>query len=111
MGQQDRLLTRISQDWLYDEGDDATKAVYISKIEEIRFVAGPVIQRYLDKVEEERQAVLEAQEKAAAAKRAEQEKKQAEEAAKAQTAQGGKDAEMTDADGAATVEADGVADA
>lgn len=85
--------------------------MYISKIEEIRFVAGPVIQRYLDKVEEERQAVLEAQEKAAAAKRAEQEKKKAEETAKANTTPGGKDAEMTDADGDAPVEADSVEDA
>jgi len=87
--------------------------VYISKIEEIRFVAGPVIQRYLDKVEEERQAVLEAQEKAAAAKRAEQEKKKAEEAAQATAAaaQGGKDAEMADADGDAAGEVNGVEDA
>lgn len=91
------------QDWLYDDGEDATKAVYVSKIEEIRFVAGPIIQRYLDKVEEERQAVLETQQKAAAAKRAEQEaKRKADEEAKkgASSEPAGKeDAEMKDADG------------
>jgi len=92
-------LTRF-QDWLYDEGEDATKAVYVSKIEEIRSVAGPIVQRYNDKVEEERQAVLQAQEEAAAKKRAEQEakrraedeKKKADEAANKPA-----DQEMTDA--------------
>ena len=32
------------EDWLYDEGDDATKAVYVSKIEDIRMAAGPIVQ-------------------------------------------------------------------
>ena len=71
------------QDWLYDEGEDTTKAVYVSKIEEIRGIAGPIIQRYNDKIEEERQAVQKAREEAEAAKRAEEEaKKKAEEEAK-----------------------------
>ncbi|KAK8217381.1 adenyl-nucleotide exchange factor sse1 [Zalaria obscura] len=90
-----------SEDWLYEDGEDATKAVYVAKIEEIRAVAGPIVQRYLDKVEEERQAVLKQQEEAAAKKRAEQEaakqaeaeKKAAEEAAKKES----QDAEMKDA--------------
>lgn len=34
------------QDWLYDEGEDATKAIYIAKMDEIRAVAGPIVQRY-----------------------------------------------------------------
>lgn len=71
--------------------------MYTSKIEEIRFVAGPIIQRYNDKLEEERQAVTRAQEEAAAAKRAEMEsKKKAEEEAK-RAAEGSKDEEMQDA--------------
>ena len=78
------------QDWLYDEGEDATKAVYVQKMEEIRFVAGPIVQRYLDKLEEERQARLKIEEEKAAKIRAEaeaaqkaaDEKKKAEEAAK-----------------------------
>ena len=52
-------------------------------MDEIRFVAGPIVARYLDKIEEERQAVLKAQEEKAAKKRAELEaKKKAEEEAK-----------------------------
>lgn len=53
-------------------------------MEEIRSVAGPVIQRYNDKIEEERQARLKIEEEAAAKKRAEAEaKKKADEEAKA----------------------------
>jgi len=90
------------EDWLYDEGDDATKAVYVSKMDEIRFVAGPIVQRYLDKVEAERQAVLKVQEEAAAKKReeAEAKKKAAEEAKKAAEPKKD-DVEMKDADGEA----------
>ncbi|THW23920.1 heat shock protein 70 [Aureobasidium pullulans] len=98
-----------SEDWLYDEGDDATKAVYQSKIDEIRAIGGPIAQRYLDKFEEERQAALKAQEEAAEKKRAEQEaikQAQQEQAAAAAAAakmaaqreeQEKKDAEMQDA--------------
>ncbi|TIA70523.1 heat shock protein 70 [Aureobasidium pullulans] len=98
-----------SEDWLYDEGEDATKAVYQSKIDEIRAIGGPIAQRYLDKFEEERQAALKAQEEAAEKKRAEQEaikQAQQEQAAAAATAakmaaqreeQEKKDAEMQDA--------------
>ena len=104
------------QDWLYDEGDDATRSVYISKMEEIRFVAGPIVGRYLDKIEEERQAALKLEEEKAAKRRAELEsKKKAEEDAKkaaearkaesAGTTTGGADTEMPDAD---TVKPDGV---
>lgn len=102
-----------SEDWLYDEGDDATRSVYIAKMDEIRFVAGPVVGRYLDKIEEERQAVLKIEEEKAAKKRAELEakkkaeeeaKKAAEPAKKAEGANGGvnegetKDTEMNDAE-------------
>lgn len=51
-----------SEDWLYDEGEDATKAVYIAKFDEVRFVSGPIVQRYLDKQEEERQKIQKARE-------------------------------------------------
>ncbi len=73
----------MTQDWLYDEGDDATKAVYVSKMDEIRFIAGPIVQRYMDKVEAERQAVQKVEEEKAAKKKEEMEaKKKAEEEAK-----------------------------
>lgn len=91
-----------SEDWLYEEGEDTTKAVYISKIEEIRAIAGPVIQRYKDKLQEELNAKIAAEEAAAAAKKAEfdakrkadEEAKQAKEAADKKT----NDQEMSDAD-------------
>lgn len=69
-------------------------------MDEIRFLAGPVIQRYLDKVEAERQAILKAQEEEAAKKRAEEEaKRKAEEEAKkaAEAKPEAADAEMKDA--------------
>ncbi|KAK0628063.1 Heat shock protein hsp88 [Lasiodiplodia hormozganensis] len=92
-----------TEDWLYEEGEDTTKAVYVSKIEEIRALAGPVIQRYNDKLMAELESKRKAEEEVAAAKRAEieaqkkaeEEKKKAEEAA--QQAEP-KDAEMADAD-------------
>ncbi|KAI9879829.1 MAG: adenyl-nucleotide exchange factor sse1 [Pleopsidium flavum] len=72
-----------SEDWLYDEGDDATKAVYVSKMDEIRFIAGPIVQRYMDKVEADRQAIQKVEEEKAAKKKEEMEaKKKAEEEAK-----------------------------
>lgn len=96
------LMLIIFQDWLYEEGEDTTKSVYVAKMDEIRFIAGPIIQRYKEKVEAERQAVLKAEEEAAAKKRAELEakKKAEEEATKAEEdakkgAEG--DAEMKDA--------------
>lgn len=87
------------QDWLYDEGEDASKGVYIAKIDEIRAMAGPVVQRHFEKVEAERQAVQERVDAEQAAKRAaEEEARKAAEAEK--TPEGGADAEMKDADGA-----------
>lgn len=80
-------------------------------MDEIRFVAGPIIQRYNDKIEEERQAVLKAQEEAAAKKKAEAEaKKKAEEAAKKAAEPKTEDVEMKDAD-AEAVKPDGVEEA
>lgn len=88
-----------TEDWLYDEGEDATKAQYVSKRDEIRSIAGPIIQRYNDKIEEERQAVLKKQQEAHAARQAEIERKKREEEAKRQAeAPEPKDSEMTDAE-------------
>ncbi|KAF6220561.1 hypothetical protein HO133_002994 [Letharia lupina] len=107
-----------SEDWLYDEGEDATRGVYVAKMDEIRFVAGPIVGRYQDKIEEERQAVLKIEEEKAAKKRAEIEaRKKAEEEAK-KAKEGGKkekekdgegDQEMKDAgDAPETVKPEGV---
>lgn len=90
----------LFQDWLYEEGEDTTKSVYVSKMDEIRFIAGPIIQRHREKVEAERQAVLKAEEEAAAKKRAEldAQKKAEEEAKKAEESnKPDADTEMKDA--------------
>jgi heat shock protein 4 len=106
-----KLRTKLeqSEDWLYDEGDDATKAVYIAKMDEIRAMAGPIVQRHFEKVEAERQ-VLQARfdAEAAAKKAAEEEARKAADAEKAAAGGGdggenanggsGKDEDMTDAD-------------
>ncbi|PGH17153.1 hypothetical protein AJ79_01291 [Helicocarpus griseus UAMH5409] len=90
-----------TEDWLYEEGDDTTKAVYVAKMDEIRFIVGPIMQRHTDKVEAERAAVLKAQEEAAAKQRAEQEA-----AKKASEPAAAPDAEMKDADAAAPADAE-----
>ncbi|KUL88684.1 hypothetical protein ZTR_05067 [Talaromyces verruculosus] len=101
--EKEKLRSKLTEaeDWLYEEGEDTTKAIYVSKMEEIRFIAGPIIQRYMDKIENERLSKLQAQEEEAAKKRAEEEaKRKAEEEAK-KAAEGHKteapDTEMKDA--------------
>lgn len=70
-------------------------------MDEIRFVAGPIVGRYQDKTEEERQAVLKIEEEKAAKKRAEIEaRKKAEEEAKKAKEPKKEDTEMKDADAA-----------
>lgn len=91
----DKFKLILSQDWLYDEGEDATKAVYQAKYDEIRALAGPIAQRYFDKIEEERAAAQAIADAEAAKKR-----EMAEAAKKAALAQEAatKDEEMTDAE-------------
>lgn len=92
------------QDWLYDEGDDASKGQYIAKMDELRASAGPIVQRFNDKKQEEEDARRKVEEEAAAKRRAEleakkkaeDEKKKAEEAAKKATPEKA-DEEMKDA--------------
>lgn len=87
---------------MYDDGEDATKAQYVSKKEDIRSIAGPIIQRYNDKIEGERQAVQEKYQKEMAAKQAELERAKREAEAKQQAnappAAEEKDTEMADAE-------------
>ena len=90
-----RQRINTKQDWLYDEGEDTTKAVYVSKIDELRAITGPIVQRYNDKIEEERAAAQAIADAEAAKKR-----EMAEAAKQAAMAQEAaiKDAEMTDAE-------------
>ncbi|KAL4915110.1 heat shock protein 70 family [Aspergillus aurantiobrunneus] len=102
--EKDKLRSKLTdlEDWLYEEGEDTTKSVYVSKLDEIRFVAGPIIQRHREKLDAEREAIQKAQEEEVAKKRAEAEaKRKAEEEAKAaedaKKAEEKPDAEMKDA--------------
>jgi heat shock 70kDa protein 4 len=75
------------QEWLYDEGEDATKNAYIAKMEELNSMGGPIRQRLLDTQEKARQEQIRIQqEKEAEEKRirdeAEAAKKAQEEASK-----------------------------
>ncbi|KAG5927605.1 Heat shock protein hsp88 [Claviceps africana] len=89
-----------AENWLYDEGDDAAKGVYVAKLDELRALAGPLVQRHFEKVEAERQAVQErAAAEQAAKKAADGEAREAADADKA-AQQNGADQEMKDADAA-----------
>jgi heat shock protein 4 len=88
--------TNGKQEWLYDEGEDTTKAVYVAKMDEIRAITGPIVQRYNDKIEEERAAAQAIADAEAARKREMAEA--AKQAAMAQEAANSKDSEMTDAE-------------
>lgn len=87
-----RAKLDTTEDWLYDEGDDTTKGVYIAKIDELRALAGPIVQRHFEKVEAERVAE---QERIEAKRLVEEE---ARKAAEAERAANLKDEEMTDAE-------------
>ncbi|PWY77439.1 heat shock protein 70 [Aspergillus heteromorphus CBS 117.55] len=99
--EKDKLRAKLTdlEDWLYEEGEDTTKSVYVAKMDEIRFVAGPIVQRYREKQDAERQA----QEEEAAKRKAEEDaKRKAEEEAKkaeeeAKKAEEKADTEMKDA--------------
>ncbi|KAI3317445.1 heat shock protein Hsp88 [Xylariaceae sp. AK1471] len=98
--EKEKLRAKLTEteDWLYEEGEDATKAVYIAKMDEIRAMAGPINQRYFDKVEAERQALQAKLDAEAAAKKAAAE--EARKAAEGEKGEGNKDEEMTDAEAA-----------
>ncbi|KAG6064914.1 Heat shock protein hsp88 [Claviceps humidiphila] len=85
-----------AEDWLYDEGDDASKGVYVAKLDELRALAGPIVQRHFEKVEAERIAVQERAAAEQAAKKAPEAEPEAEKA----TQPTGDDQEMRDVDAA-----------
>jgi len=91
-------LAEASEEWLYGDGEDATKGQYVAKYEELASIGNLIKGRQASKFEEERQAKL-------AKKEAEQQQKMAEklqadkaarEAAQAKTEAEGGDAEMPD---------------
>ncbi|KAI0478992.1 heat shock protein Hsp88 [Xylariaceae sp. FL0804] len=96
--EKDKLKSKLtdSEDWLYEDGEDASKAVYVAKMDEIRAMAGPITQRYFDKVEADRQALQAKLDAEAAAKKASEE--DAKKAAEGEKGEANKDEEMTDAE-------------
>ncbi|KAM3423928.1 hypothetical protein BST61_g1322 [Cercospora zeina] len=95
------------EDWLYEDGEDATKAQYVAKYEELRATAAVVISRFNEKRQEEEEARRKIEEEAAAKRRAEEEAKRAAEAEKKKAEEEAKkaaeakpDEEMKDADAA-----------
>eukprot|EP00252_Welwitschia_mirabilis_P000602 TRINITY_DN1057_c0_g1_i1.p1 TRINITY_DN1057_c0_g1~~TRINITY_DN1057_c0_g1_i1.p1 ORF type:complete len:856 (+),score=209.88 TRINITY_DN1057_c0_g1_i1:441-3008(+) len=42
---------QIVEDWLYDEGEDETKGVYVSKLEELKKLGDPIESRYREDME------------------------------------------------------------
>lgn len=39
---------QAAEDWLYDEGDDVTKSVYVSKLEDLKKIGGPIEMKYFE---------------------------------------------------------------
>jgi heat shock protein 4 len=86
-------LLEAIDNWLYDgDGMDTTKAIYVAKQDEIRFITGPIIQRYKEAENKKREEEEKAEKAKQDAKKAEEDAKKAEEDAKKEG-----DAEMQDA--------------
>ncbi|KAK4761095.1 hypothetical protein SAY87_005988 [Trapa incisa] len=51
--EKDQFIATLQQveDWLYEEGEDETKGVYISKLEELKKVGDPIEERYKEHME------------------------------------------------------------
>lgn len=49
-GDAEKLTSRLSdmEDWLYDEGEDQTKSVYVAKLDELKKEGDPIEMRYLE---------------------------------------------------------------
>ncbi|PLN75087.1 Hsp70 chaperone Hsp88 [Aspergillus taichungensis] len=103
--EKDKLRAKLTdtEDWLYEDGEDTTKSIYVAKMDDIRFIVGPIVQRYREKAEAEAAAIQKVKDEEAAKKRAEEDaKRKAEEEAKKAAEAANKsddksDAEMKDA--------------
>jgi len=61
-----REMLDAAEEWLYDEGEDASKHAYIAKMEELLSLGGPIRQRLLDAQEKVRQEQIRIQQERAA---------------------------------------------
>ena len=60
-----------AEDWLYEDGEDSTKAKYIAKYEELASIGNVIKGRYLAKEQEKKEQYRQKQEAAQAAAMAE----------------------------------------
>ncbi|CAG8522839.1 5513_t:CDS:2 [Paraglomus occultum] len=44
-------LLNETEDWLYDEGEDSTKSVYVQKLEDLKKYGSPIVERYRESEE------------------------------------------------------------
>ncbi|PLB36458.1 Hsp70 chaperone Hsp88 [Aspergillus candidus] len=99
--EKDKLRAKLTdtEDWLYEEGEDTTKSIYVAKMDDIRFIVGPIVQRYREKAEAEAAAIQKVKDEEAAKKRAEEDaKRKAEEEAKKAADAANKSDDKTDAE-------------
>lgn len=97
-------LAEAAEEWLYGEGEDATKGQYVAKLEELASIGNLIKGRHASKLEEERQAKLakkeaEQQQKMAEklqAQKAEREKKEKEGAKESEAGPAPQDTDMPD---------------
>ncbi|KAJ2961647.1 hypothetical protein NQZ79_g3196 [Umbelopsis isabellina] len=54
----DKFISELNtvEDWLYDEGEDATKSVYVAKLDELKKTGSPVAEKYRESEERPRAA-------------------------------------------------------
>jgi len=107
--EKEKIREKCSQleDWLYDDGDDASKGQYIAKLDELRASAGPIIGRFNDKRQEEEEARRKQQEEAAAKRKVEDEARRKAEAEKRKTEEANKTSKPDEEMKEAPVDADG----
>lgn len=89
-----------AEDWLYGDGEDATKAQYIAKYEELASIGNLIKGRYNSKIEEERQAKLakqEAEKQRLMAEKIQKQQAEAKAKADAEAKPESEDTEMADA--------------
>ncbi|PKY08816.1 Hsp70 chaperone Hsp88 [Aspergillus campestris IBT 28561] len=99
--EKDKLRAKLTdtEDWLYEDGEDTTKSIYVAKMDDIRFIVGPIVQRYREKAEAEAAAIQKVKDEEAAKKRAEADaKRKAEEEAKKAADAANKSDDKTDAE-------------
>jgi len=107
--EKEKIREKCSQleDWLYDDGDDASKGQYIAKLDELRAAAGPIIGRFNDKRQEEEEARRKLQEEAAAKRKAEEEARRKVEAEKRKAEEANKSSKPDEEMKEAPAETDG----